>query len=62
FRYLFNRDRRYTEIMRDSILTGIRVILAEIWEFLFETKFVRQGSFSQLYGASGFQKESTTLG
>lgn len=62
FRYLFNRDRRYTQIMRDSILTGIRVILAEIWEFLFETKFVRQGSFSQLYGASGFQKESTTLG
>jgi anaerobic magnesium-protoporphyrin IX monomethyl ester cyclase len=62
FRYLFNRDRRYTKIMRDSILTGIRVILAEIWEFLFETKFVRQGSFSQLYGASSFQKESTTLG
>lgn len=61
FRYLFNRDRRYTQIMRDSILTGIRVILAEIWEFLFETKFVRQGSFSQLYGADGFKKEMTPL-
>ena len=62
WRYLFHRDSRYTKIMRDSILTGIRVIFAEIWEFLFETKFVRQGSFSRLYGTDGFRKESTPLG
>jgi anaerobic magnesium-protoporphyrin IX monomethyl ester cyclase len=62
WRYLFHCDSRYTRIMRDSILTGIRVIFAEIWEFLFETKFVRQGSFSRLYGVEGFQKESTPLG
>lgn len=61
-RYLFNSDKRYTKIMRASILTGIRVILAEIWEFLFETKFVRQGSFSKLYGTEAFRKESTPLG
>lgn len=45
WRYLFHKDERYIKIMRDSILTGVRVIFAEIREFLFETKFVRQGSF-----------------
>jgi hypothetical protein len=48
--------------MRESILTGIRVIFAEVWEFLFDTKFVRKGSFSRLYGEKGFQKETTPLG
>ena len=62
WRYLFHRDLRYTKIMRESILTGIRVIFAEVWEFLFDTKFVRQGSFSRLYGEKGFQKETTPLG
>lgn len=62
WRYLFHRDTRYTKIMRASILTGIRVIFAEILEFLFETKFVQQGSFSRLYGMEGFQKETTPLG
>jgi anaerobic magnesium-protoporphyrin IX monomethyl ester cyclase len=48
---LFRRDRRYAQIMRDSILTSIRVVLAEIWEFLFDTKFVGQGSFSRIMGS-----------
>jgi anaerobic magnesium-protoporphyrin IX monomethyl ester cyclase len=60
-RYLLHKNRRYTQIMRDSILTGIRVILAEIWEFLFETKFVRQGSFSRLYGVDEIRKDITPL-
>lgn len=62
WRYLFHRDLRYTKIMRESILNGIRVIFAEVWEFLFDTKFVRKGSFSRLYGEKGFQKETTPLG
>lgn len=61
WRYLFHSDARYTQIMRESLLTGILVIFAEVWEFLFETKFVRQGSFSRLYGVEGFRKESTPL-
>lgn len=61
WRYFFHKNARYTQIMRDSIRTGIRVVLAEVWEFLFETKFVGQGSFSHLYGVDGFQKEPTRL-
>lgn len=62
WRYLFHKDARYIQIMRESIFAGIRVIFAEVWEFLFETKFVRQGSFSRLFGMEGFRKESTPLG
>ncbi len=48
WRYLFHKDGRYKTIMRDSILTGIRVFFAEVGEFLFDTKFLRQGSFSHI--------------
>lgn len=61
WRYLFHNDQRYTRIMRDSILTGIRVFLAEIWEFVFDTKFVQQGSFSYIIGSEASPRETTPL-
>jgi hypothetical protein len=55
-------DPRYLQIMRDSMLSGIRVVLAEIWEFFLDTKFVRQGSMDKIIGSSKFRQESTPLG
>ena len=49
-RLYFGKDARYLKIMRSSIWVGIKVILAEIVEFLFQTKFVRQGSLKKLPG------------
>jgi anaerobic magnesium-protoporphyrin IX monomethyl ester cyclase len=49
-RIFFGRDRRYLKIMRSSMLVGIRVILAEIFEFFFQTKFSPQGSVQKLPG------------
>ena len=49
-RLLIGNDRRYLQIMRHSLWVGIKVILAEIYEFLFETKFSPQGSMKQLPG------------
>ena len=46
-RLLIGNDRRYLQIMRHSLWVGIKVILAEIYEFLFETKFSPQGSMKQ---------------
>jgi len=61
WRYLFHKDKRYTQIMRESILTGIRVILAEVWEFFFDTHFVQQGTMQEIIGAGKFNKQSTPL-
>jgi hypothetical protein len=44
------------------MLTGVRVILAELWEFFFDTKFVQQGSMDKIIGSSKFRQESTPLG
>jgi anaerobic magnesium-protoporphyrin IX monomethyl ester cyclase len=49
-RIFFSQDKRYRKIMRSSMWAGIRVILAEIFEFIFQTKFVRQGSLKKLPG------------
>ena len=49
-RIFFGRDQRYLRIMRSSMWAGIRVILAEIFEFLFQTKFSPQGSVEKLPG------------
>ncbi len=50
-RIFFAKDRRYRKIMRSSMWAGIRVVLAEIFEFLFQTHFVRQGELKMLPGA-----------
>src|SRR5215510_3140421 len=49
-RIFFARDKRYRQIMRVSMWAGIRVILAEIVEFIFHTKFSAQGSLEKLPG------------
>jgi anaerobic magnesium-protoporphyrin IX monomethyl ester cyclase len=47
-RLLIGKDKRYLKIMRRSILAGLRVVLAEIFEFTWETKFSPQGSLKYL--------------
>jgi anaerobic magnesium-protoporphyrin IX monomethyl ester cyclase len=49
-RIFFGQDKRYLKIMRSSMRAGIRVILAEIFEFIFQTKFSAQGSLEKLPG------------
>jgi anaerobic magnesium-protoporphyrin IX monomethyl ester cyclase len=51
-RLLIGTDRRYLQIMRHSMWVGIKVILAELFEFLFQTKFSPSGSMKVLHGAS----------
>ena len=46
------KDRRYLQIMRHSMWVGIKVIVAEILEFLFQTKFSALGSIRSLPGAA----------
>ncbi len=61
WRLVAHSDKRYLQIMRDSMLTGIRVVLAEIWEFFFDTKFIKQGMTDQIPGSRSFKRESTPL-
>lgn len=61
WRLISHRDKRYLQIMRDSMLTGVRVVLAEVWEFFFDTKFVNQGVTEQIPGSRSFKRESTPL-
>jgi anaerobic magnesium-protoporphyrin IX monomethyl ester cyclase len=49
-RIFLGEDKRYLKIMRSSMWAGIRVILAEIFEFVFQTKFYPQGSVEKLPG------------
>ena len=49
-RLVCGADGRDRKIMRWSIWIGIRVVLAEIFEFLFETRFVTPGSLEHLPG------------
>ncbi len=49
-RIFFGKDKRYLKIMRSSMLIGIKVVLAEIFEFAFQTKFTLQGSLEKLPG------------
>jgi anaerobic magnesium-protoporphyrin IX monomethyl ester cyclase len=51
-RLLIGKDKRYLQIMRHSMWVGMKVVLAEIFEFFFETKFSPQGSMRMLYGES----------
>jgi anaerobic magnesium-protoporphyrin IX monomethyl ester cyclase len=51
-RLLFGRDKRYLQIMRHSMWVGVKVVLAEIFEFFFQTKFSPRGSMRVLHGVS----------
>ncbi|HNH05800.1 MAG TPA: radical SAM protein [Anaerolineales bacterium] len=61
WRLVAHRDGRYRQIMRTSILAGIRVVLAEIWEFAFDTKFVKQGKLTEIIGAERSRQDATPL-
>lgn len=47
-RIFFGGDVRYLKIMRASMWIGIKVILAEVKEFIFQTRFVRQGAIARM--------------
>lgn len=49
-RLLLGKDKRYLQIMRQSMWVGMKVVLAEIIEFLFQTEFSAQGSMRALPG------------
>jgi anaerobic magnesium-protoporphyrin IX monomethyl ester cyclase len=51
-RLLIRKDRRYLQIMRHSMWVGMKVVLVEIFEFFFQTKFSSQGSMRVLPGTS----------
>lgn len=44
-------DGRYRKIMRQSLWAGVKVIIAEICEFVWQTEFSPRGSLKSLYGA-----------
>src|SRR5690606_15437880 len=49
-RLFFGEDRRYLQVMRHSMWVGIKVVLAEIFEFLFQTTFSPEGEMKVLHG------------
>ena len=51
-RLVGGNDQRYLQIMRHSMWVGMKVILAEIFEFFFETKFSPQGKVKVLPGTT----------
>jgi anaerobic magnesium-protoporphyrin IX monomethyl ester cyclase len=51
-RLFIGKDKHYLQIMRHSMWIGIKVVLAEIFEFFFQTKFSPRGSMRALHGAS----------
>ena len=53
-------DPRVRQILRSSLAVGTHVVLAEIAEFLFHTKFSAQGSMTQLPGTKQRSKPTIT--
>lgn len=43
-------DARYRKIMRESLWAGIKVVVAEVYEFFWQTEFMPRGSLERLYG------------
>lgn len=60
-RLAFHKDGRYLQIMRASMLTGVRVVLAEIWEFFFDTRFVKRGSIKEIIGSQNLKRDVSPL-
>jgi anaerobic magnesium-protoporphyrin IX monomethyl ester cyclase len=48
WRLFFGADARVRKILRASLAVGFRVVMAEIYEFLFQTRFSARGSVSEL--------------
>jgi anaerobic magnesium-protoporphyrin IX monomethyl ester cyclase len=51
-RLLIGKDKNYLQIMRSSMWIGMKVIVAEIFEFFFQTRFSPRGSMRVLHGVS----------
>ncbi|HSB02229.1 MAG TPA: radical SAM protein [Anaerolineales bacterium] len=51
-RLLIGKDKHYLQIMRSSMWVGMKVVLAEMFEFFFQTEFSAQGSLRALPGTS----------
>jgi len=49
-RLVWGGDRRVRRILRSSLAVGVRVVAAEVAEFLFATRFVPRGNLDQLSG------------
>jgi anaerobic magnesium-protoporphyrin IX monomethyl ester cyclase len=47
-RLVHGADARVRKILRASLAVGVRVVLAETYEFLFQTRFSPRGSVSEL--------------
>lgn len=50
-RLLFAPDKHYLKIMRASMWIGIKVVLAEVFEFFFQTEFSPQGNTRVIPGS-----------
>lgn len=50
WRLLTGADRRCRQILRSYLMVGARVVLAEIGEFLFRTRFANPGKLKQIPG------------
>ena len=51
-RLIIGKDKNYLQIMRHSMWVGIKVVLAEIFEFIFQTGFSPQGKLNALSGTT----------
>ena len=51
-RIAIGTDKRYLQIMRHSMWVGIKVVFAEVFEFLFQTKFSPRGNVKVLPGTT----------
>lgn len=49
-RLLFSREPRFRQILRSYLSVGVRVVLAEVAEFLFRTRFVNTGALQHAPG------------
>jgi anaerobic magnesium-protoporphyrin IX monomethyl ester cyclase len=49
-RFFWGGDKRLRRLLRASLVAGTKVVLAEVAEFLFDTKFAPQGSMTRLPG------------
>ena len=64
FRLICGGDRRVRRILRSSLAAGVRVVAAEVAEFLFATRFVPRGTLDHLSGSvetSAVQSDPTSV-
>ena len=61
-RLFANPDARYRKIMRHSLWVGVKVVLAEIAEFIFDTKFSPCGGLEGIPGSAESKAELPVLG